>query len=211
MQRTLAAAGLLALVLAAAPSRATDAPVGTVHLSPAPGVSFDLPKNWIACDDATNKLLNGMDDPRNLRASVCVTIAGVSYNLRAFNPILFHTMSMLVAYHVEQDISPADLAALTPEIITTITPAVCDEIGKPLTTDGTKIDSCVVAVGTFGGHQALVSTVVATAPEGGDFQIDIYEVPYDKGYVQVQFNAVSLLKKITLPEEQAIMASFHID
>lgn len=211
MQRVTAM--LAVLFLSASVARTEGAPA-TVHLSLVPGASFDLPKGWIACDDATNKLLGQADDPHGIGKNVCVTIPGVPYKFRAFNPLLFNTVSMMIDQHDAQDISPADLAAITPEIATRITPQVCDDIVKPLTGDGTTIQECHMMVGVFAGHKALHSTVVAIPPDKDSksrYQIDIYEMPYADGYLEVQFNTPILYQPTTQPQINGIIASFIVE
>lgn len=194
-------------------ARAADAP-SKIHLSPVPGVSFDLPKNWIACDDATNKLLGEHADPHALKSKICVNVPGVPYRLRAFNPILFRTVSMLLDQHEKQDITVDELAAITPEIAKAISPQTCDEIVKPITSDGSTVESCEVTVGTFATLKALHSVVVAVPPGNNTiakYQIDIFEMPYSKGYLQVQFNSPVAFKSVTGPDMDTIIASFKVD
>ena len=214
MARTIAL--ILPLFLTCAVARADDKPAsmkGPVEIAPVPGVVFDLPMGWIACDDATNKRLGEAADPRQLKSSVCAPQAGVPFKFRAFNPLLFRTVSMLIDQHEKQDISAADLANLTPDIVKAMTPQVCTEVVKPMTGDGTVIDSCVVEIGTFAGHPCLHSIIVSTPPDsdGMKFQIDLYEMPYAKGYLQVQFNRPISYLTTTTPETDAISASFRID
>jgi len=208
------AASLAITLLLTAGARADDKPAETLHLSPVPGVSFDLPKSWIACDDATNKLLGQHADPRDLKSKVCIVVPGVPYKFRSFDPVLFKTMSMLMDQHEQQDITADELAAITPEIAKAISPQTCDAIVKPMTTDGTTIESCNVTVGTFAGLPALHSIVVAMPPGNNSiakYQIDIFELPYSKGYFQVQFNSPVAFKSVTGPEMDTIVASFKIE
>jgi hypothetical protein len=210
---TLTAATLFLLVAASAAAAAPALPPATAHLTPAPGISFDLPMGWVACDDATNKLLGEAADPHALKGKVCVNIPGVSYKLRAFNPKIFQTLTFLFDWQEKQDITADELAAITPQVATAITPGVCAEIVKPMTGDGTTIESCNVAVGTFAGHIAMVSTIIGIPPGTpvGKFRVEIYEMPYDKGYFQVQFNSSVLLLPTTQPVIDAIKASFKVE
>jgi len=209
MKRLAIAAGALLLTTGAHAEPAK----GTVHIAPAPGVSFDVPTTWISCDDATNKLLGGNADPHGLKSKVCVTVADVPYKFRAFNPALFKTLSMLVDQHEKLDITPDELASITPDMAKAITPATCAEIVKPMTGDGTTIASCEVTVGTFAGMKALHSIVVATPPnnEIAKFQVDIYEMPYSHGYLQVQFNSPSAFRSVTGPQIDSVIASFKVE
>jgi hypothetical protein len=207
MRQVLAA---LAAFLVTVSARAESTPP-MAHLAPVPGVSVDLPKTWVACDEATNKLLGGNADMHNLKAIVCVR--SVAYKFRGFNPLLFHTMSMLIDQHDTQDISSQDLDALTPEIAKTVAPTVCPVITKPMTGDGTAIQSCEVTVGSFAGHKALHSIVIGVPPKSPEakYQIDIFELPYSKGYLQVQFNSPLMFKSTTQAEMDAIIASFKVE
>ncbi|HEX4303899.1 MAG TPA: hypothetical protein VHZ78_13965 [Rhizomicrobium sp.] len=205
---------LLASAVFAATAARAAAPLTPVHIAPVPGVTFDLPHGWIACDDATNALLGDAADPRDLKDKVCVKPNGdVTFKFRAFNPLLFRNISMLIDQHEQQDISATDLASITPEVATAIAPQVCPIASKPLTGDGTTIESCTLAVDTFAGHQALHSVIVAVPPNlpEGKYQVDIYELPYSKGYLQVQFNSPVLFKGATKAEMSAIIASFTIE
>ncbi len=198
----------------AAVSAVQAAPLPPVHVAPVPGVAFDLPHGWIACDDATNALLGDAADPRNLKDQVCNRPStDVPFKFRAFNPLLFRNISMLIDQHEEQDISAADLAGITPDVAKAIAPQVCPVASKPLTGDGTTIESCTLTVDTFAGHQALHSTIVAVPPNlpDGKYQVDIYEMPYAKGYLQVQFNSPLLFQPTTKVEMNAIIASFTVE
>ena len=75
------------------------------------------------------------------------------------------------------------------------------------------IESCTLGVDTFAGHQALHSVIVAVPPNlpEGKYQVDIYELPYSKGYLQVQFNSPILFQAATKAEMNAIIASFTIE
>lgn len=208
------AASLAITLLLTAGAHADDKPAETVRLSPVPGVSLDLPKSWVACDDATNKLLGQHADPRDLKSKVCVIVPDVPYKFRGFDPVLFKTMSMLMDQHEKQDITADELAAITPEIAKAISPQTCEAIVKPMTGDGTTIDSCDVTVGIFAGLPALHSIVVATPPGNNSiakYQIDIFELPYSKGYLQVQFNSPVAFKSVTGPEMNTIIASFKVE
>ena len=177
-----------------------------------PGVSFDLPKSWVSCDDATDKLLGNNPDAHNFRSNICNV--STEYKFRGFNPILFRTMSMLIEQHEKQDISAQDLDAITPDVATTISPQVCKTVVEPLTKDGATVDSCEMTVGTFAGHKALHSIVIAVPPSGKPeykYQIDIFELPYSQGYLQVQFNSPVMFKPTTKPEMDSIIASFKIE
>jgi hypothetical protein len=209
MKRLTISAALLLLATGAH----AEPPKGMLHVSPAPGVSFDVPATWIACDDATNKLLGDNADPHGLKAKVCVMNASVPYKFRAFNPNLFHTVSMLLDQHEKLDITADELASITPDVAKAISPASCAEIVKPMTGDGTVIASCEVTVGTFAGMKALHSIVVATPPgnEIAKFQVDIYEMPYSQGYLQVQFNSPMAFRSVTGPEIDSVIASFKIE
>ena len=44
----------------------------------------------------------------------------------------------------------------------------------------------------------------------GKFEVDIYELPYADGYLQVQFNSPVMLKPATGPIKDAIIASFQV-
>jgi hypothetical protein len=71
-----------------------------------------------------------------------------------------------------------------------------------------------VTLGTFAGHGALHSIVVAQPPDKQSisrYQIDIYELPYARGYLQLQFNSPVMFKTVTEPEMNAIIASFSVE
>jgi hypothetical protein len=188
----------------------TPAP-NTVTLSPAAGVSLALPKGWIACDDATNKLLGQADDPNGLKSIVCAN-SPVQFALRVFDPVPFRTISLMIVYSKKQDITPEGIAAITPEIMANIQTDVCKGVTAPMTA-GSDIESCKAEIGQFAGHAAFVTTVVGT-PHGGtrlaQFEVVIYEFPYSQGYLQVQFNTATLLKSATSPMIDALKASFVV-
>ena len=209
--RTLAIA--VAAIVIASPADAETA-AGAVHMTPAPGVSFDLPDTWIACDDATNKRLGDHPDPHGLKSKVCVASPDVPYKFRAFNPILFRTIAMLLDQHDKQDVTPEDLASITPEIAKAISPQTCEEVVKPIASGGATINNCEVTIDTFANMKALHSVVIATPASGlpiAKFQIDIYEMPYAHGYLQVQFNTPAAFRSATAPEINAIISSFKIE
>jgi hypothetical protein len=191
---------------------ATQAPApNSVTVSPAPGVSLAVPMGWIACDDATNKLLGQADDPNGLKSIVCGNDPG-QYAWRVFNPAPFRTISLMIVYSKEQDITPEGLAAITPEIMANLQSDVCKSVTAPMTA-GSDIESCKAEIGQFAGHAAFVTTVVGT-PHGGtklaQFEAVIYEFPYSQGYLQVQFNTATLLKSATSPMIDALKASFVV-
>jgi hypothetical protein len=74
--------------------------VSAVHLSPIPGVSFNLPNGWIACDDASNHLLGDAHDQFRLRRGMCVVHPGwekaSSAFFHAFNPDIYPPIEVLV-------------------------------------------------------------------------------------------------------------------
>jgi hypothetical protein len=185
----------------------------TAHISPAPGVSFDVPVEWVACEDEYKGSFKSVPDTHGLKEHICRKVSEVPYRFRAFDPRLFKTVSMLVDQHEEKDLTEEELASITPDILSNITPGVCSSIVKPMTADGTTVESCKVELGTFAGHQALISTIIGVPPTTPEakFQINIYELPYAHGYMQVQFNRPVMFVPTVQPVIDAVIASFKIE
>src|ERR1043166_973383 len=198
----------------AAPQPASPAQAvapNSVALSPAPGVSLAVPKGWMACDDATNRLLGPSEDPHGLKSIVCGS-THPHFALRVFNPAPFRTVSLLIDYSKQQDITMDGIAAITPEIMASIQADVCKSVTAPMIA-ASDIESCKAEIGQFVGHTAFVTTVVGI-PHGGSrlaqFEIVIYEFPYSQGYLQVQFNTAVLIKSATTPLIDALKATFVV-
>jgi hypothetical protein len=202
-------------LLAVCPAVAADVNSALVTISPAPGLSFQLPRGWVACDPDTDKLLGGASDPSGLRKSVCTPIPGVDYVLRVFNPEPFRTISMTVSYSKEQQVSADMLKAITPDMIPALTTGACPEASKPMTSDGTKVESCSLEIATVYGQPAIHMSFVATPPPPATalarFTIETYELPYPHGYLLIQFNTPVLMRPVTWPMIQAILSSIKVE
>lgn len=165
-------------------------PVQSVSLSPAPGISLAVPYGWMACDDATNTQLGKRTDRLGVRAKSCADNDSTKVQLFAFNPQPLLNASVAVSYKTDKDLSESDIAALTPEKLTALTPQACDSVTKPLKERNQAVDSCVLSIEEIAGHQAVLATVVGAFSEESPQErarSRIYFVPYAQGYVTLQF------------------------
>ena len=188
-------------------------PTPVITLTPGPGVRFQIPNNWIACEPDTEKLLSSADDAMNLRDKFCARSAAVPTTMRAFDPRPFHLLSVMFDYQAQAPLSEAGMADLKQADLDQARSVICDAEMKTLQLAPGFQTSCDVAIGTLAGHRAMVSTIVESKPgdSNATFTITSYEVAYPQGYVQIQFGVPELLRKLDQQEVNAIMDSIHIE
>jgi hypothetical protein len=186
--------------------------VAMVTMTPGPGISFQIPANWIACEDDNEKLLTSADDALSLKAKFCTRSSNVPSRLRAFDPRPFHTLSIVFNYHRNQPITEQGMAQLTQAELDQVKGPMCEALGKPMAANGNSIDDCEVHMGTLAGHPSLVSTLVGTEPTNATYKFIVtsYEVSYPDGYMQIQFARSEILRKFVQPELDAILYSIQI-
>jgi hypothetical protein len=196
----------LAIDTPAAPPPAPPAPM--VSLTPAPGVSLQIPDDWIACDDPTEAQLHSARDSMKLKDKICAGSPDVPAVLRAFDPRPLHIVSLTFNYNKRQLMTPEALADIAQADLDALRQNMCNLESRPL--HGTMSD-CRITVGSLAGHRALVSAIVSTLPDGGNWQITSYEIPYSQGYLQIQFGHADVLTKLVQPRIEAILATLRID
>jgi hypothetical protein len=187
-------------------------PAPMVTVTPGPGISLQIPSNWIACEDDNEKLLTSADDSLDLKAKFCTLSANIRSKLRAFDPRPFHTLTVVFNYHRNQPITEKGMAQLTQSELDQVRGPMCDALGKPIAANGSSIESCEVRMGTLAGHPSLVSTLVGEEPTNATYKFIItsYEVSYPDGYMQIQFARSDVLRKFVQPELDAILNSVQI-
>jgi hypothetical protein len=201
--------GLLATLAIDAPAPPPPSPPAQmISLAPAPGVSFQIPDDWIACDDPTEALLHSARDSMKMKDKICAASPNVPSILRAFDPRLLHMVSMSFNYHKHQSITPDALADMAQADLDTVRQNVCASEGRFLS--GPVMD-CQLVIGNIAGHRALISSIVRALPDGAKGEIVIYEVPYALGYMQIQFSHADIVSKLVQPEIDAILATLRID
>jgi hypothetical protein len=196
-----------------APPPMSAEPLAMVSLAPAPGVSFKIPKIWIACEDETEKLLSSAEDSFDMKANFCARSSPGPFKLRAFDPRPFRTLSMILNYHRDQPMTEKAIGALTQELVDQLAQTMCAAGAKPLIASGLKLESCDVKLGTFGGHRALTSDMELDAPDdpGSKVIITSFELPYPDGYLHVQFSRLEAQNRIVMPLLDSIVGSFQVE
>jgi len=184
-----------------------------VTLTPAPGVTFQIPQNWIACDDATEKLLTSAHDPLSLHDKICNADPGVPVQLRAFDPRPFRNVSILFNHFDHQVLSSDALNAFTPDDMKAGNSAMCDAATKALK-ETTKIASCNAGLGLLATKRAIVVAIVEIVPAqdvpNPKILVTSYELPYSQGYLQLQISYPEMFQQNVLPEVNAVLNSVQI-
>lgn len=194
--------------VAAAPSPPPPAADQMVAFSPAPGVSFRIPRDWIACDGQSEAQLTSARDSLNLKPKVCKGSPNLATNLRAFDPKPLHIVSVIFSYDREQSMTPESLADMAQADLDALQQSMCRHETEGYVSGNPE---CRIVIGTLAGHRAMVSFVSSSMPDATKWLILSYEVPYAHGSFQIQFAHSDLLTKLVQPEIDAIIASLQID
>jgi hypothetical protein len=184
-----------------------------VTLTPGPGISFQIPNNWIACEDDTEKQLASAPDSMNMKTPFCANSTAVASVVRAFDPRPFHTATLIFDYKHDSPLTEKAMADMQAADLAQLRGPICDSEMKPMhKRPNAKVD-CDIALGTLAGHRAMISTIVETDPNDANatFRITSYEVVYPGGYIQLQIGTADVLEKLLRPAVDAILASVHFD
>jgi len=187
----------------------------TLTLTPMPGVSFNLPRGWKACDEATDKLLGSADDPLSLGKQICPAYAAnAGTKLAAYSPKVGWSATFIFLYAEESPITGEIIALLTDEMIAQIGGTVRKDWEERVAAAGNKLDSTAVRKDTLAGYPALVSTILQTPPATGALGqsvTEIYEVPVNGHLYQFNITWAKILESNTTPMLNTIKASIKIE
>jgi hypothetical protein len=191
-----------------------QAPADFAQLSPGPGVTVSIPKNWIACDVANNALLGMAQDPDAMTAKMC-NHPGAEKDTIVFDPRPLNNLS--INFNYGADTVDADVFAktLTPDALTQYRDGECSRMIKPLLDRGFTLDGCDAAAVQLAGHPARSVTVIASGPVDESktkvgLEVRLIVIPYGKGVMTVRVNSVTMLKPMTDDEADAVVNSIAI-
>jgi hypothetical protein len=185
------------------------APPVLVTMTPAPGVTMSVPKNWGACDAANNALLGNI--PAGASANFCAAASAP----RFFNPKppyyeFVETESIAGnndAGLVAQMLAPAQLAKDRDQD--------CHQLTDPMTKDGDTVASCETQAGAVAGRPAKVVSFTATEhdarlPVPKQIAVRVIDVPLENRTVEIHVWTSGTLKPVITPAAEAIVSSVAI-
>ena len=184
-------------------------PPALVSMTPVPGVTMSVPKDWGACDAASNALL------ANIPAGASANFCGGAGAARVFNPRPPYYESVETESIAGKNDASLVTQMLKPDQLAKDRDEDCRQLTEPLTKNGDTVASCETQASTVAGRPAKVVTFTASERDTGlpvpkRLAARVIDVPLEDRTVEIRVWASGPLKPIITPATEAIVRSVAI-